>query len=169
VAFAVPLGGIVPLGNVVTATATDTAGNTSQLAAGVVVTGIDSVGDGIPDAWRRAHFGGSGTTTNSLSCAACDPDHDGRSNLQEFLAGTDPNNAASVLHLSGVSINGPDILVSFTTVQGVTYRLDTRSSFGSGYWSILADQLLGTGGLLQLTDPGAATLPAGFYRLEARP
>ncbi len=54
---------------------------------GHIVIASDSVGDGIPDAWRQAYFLGDGTTTNSQSCATCDPDHDGFNNLQEYLAG----------------------------------------------------------------------------------
>jgi hypothetical protein len=54
----------------------------------------DSVGDGIPDWWRLQYFG-SGSTTNSSSCAACDPDGDGFSNLQEYNLGTDPTNSVS--------------------------------------------------------------------------
>jgi len=34
----------------------------------------DSVGDGISDWWRARYFASSGTTTNSQSCATCDPD-----------------------------------------------------------------------------------------------
>jgi uncharacterized repeat protein (TIGR03803 family) len=49
----------------------------------------DSIGDGIPDWWRLKYFG-SGTTTNSVSCASCDPNHDGYSNLQEYQNGTNP-------------------------------------------------------------------------------
>ncbi len=169
VGFAASLGAIVPIAYVITATATDVAGNTSQLATGTTVTATDSVHDGIPDAWRKAHFGGTGTTTNSLSCAVCDPDHDGRSNWQEFLSGTDPNSAASVLRVAGLTVNGPDIIVNFQSVQGITYRVDTRAALGAGTWSILADQILGTGGLLQVTHPGVATLPAGFYRVDALP
>jgi len=59
--------------------------NAVQLA-----TNYDSVGDGIPDWWRRQYFGGTGTSTNAQSCAACDPDGDGTNNLQEYLAVTDP-------------------------------------------------------------------------------
>ena len=62
---------------------------------GILCLGGDSVGDGIPDAWRRQFFGGTGTTTNSLSCAACDPDGDGVSNLDEYRRGTSPTNAQS--------------------------------------------------------------------------
>ena len=54
----------------------------------------DSVGDGIPDWWRLQYFG-SATTTNTSSCASCDPDGDGFSNLQEFLRGSDPTDPSS--------------------------------------------------------------------------
>jgi outer membrane lipoprotein-sorting protein len=58
-----------------------------------IITQIDSVGDGIPDWWRRHYFGGSGTTTDSTSCASCDPDGDGSPNLQEYQQGTNPTNS----------------------------------------------------------------------------
>jgi len=73
---------------------------------GILCLGGDSVGDGIPDAWRRQFFGGTGTTTNSLSCAACDPDGDGVSNLDEYRRGTSPTNAQSkniALHANSVT------------------------------------------------------------------
>jgi alpha-tubulin suppressor-like RCC1 family protein len=56
-----------------------------------VTIATDSVGDGIPDWWRQQYFGGDGTTTDSTSCASCDPDGDGLTNLQEYQAGRDPN------------------------------------------------------------------------------
>jgi hypothetical protein len=62
---------------------------------------VDSVGDGIPDWWRAQFFGGTGSTTNNQSCAACDPDVDGMSNLQEYLADTNPTNNASLLAIVG--------------------------------------------------------------------
>jgi hypothetical protein len=55
---------------------------------------IDTVGDGIPNWWRAQYFS-SGTTTDSTSCASCDPDRDGFSNFQEAYFGTDPTNSAS--------------------------------------------------------------------------
>jgi hypothetical protein len=74
--------------------------------------GADTVGDGIPDWWRALYFGGSGTTTNSSSCASCDPDGDGISNLEQYLRGTNPTNS-----LSGQDIffvNGTTGLDSYT-------------------------------------------------------
>jgi len=36
-------------------------------------------------------------------------------------------------------------------------------------WVPLADQLVGTGGTIQITDPGAATLCQRFYRVVVLP
>lgn len=49
---------------------------------------LSTVGDGIPDTWKIAH----GFSTTDPSVAGQDPDHDGLTNLEEYLAGTDPNN-----------------------------------------------------------------------------
>jgi hypothetical protein len=167
--FSASLGAMVPIGQIITATVTDPAGNTSPLCPGVAITAVDSVGDGIPDAWRAAHFSGSGTTTNSQSCATCDPDHDGMNNLQEFLAGTNPTNAASVLRISALTHTSTDATLSFQSVTGIVYRVETRDGLRLGAWSILLDGILGTGGAMQITDPGVMILPEQFYRIAAEP
>ena len=50
----------------------------------------DTVGDGIPDWWRLEYFG-TPTTTNSSSCASCDPENDGFTNLEKFQDGLNPS------------------------------------------------------------------------------
>ena len=50
---------------------------------------IDSDADGIADSWERTYF------TNLAQNATADFDHDGASNLQEFLDGTNPTNSVS--------------------------------------------------------------------------
>lgn len=166
VSFTAKLAGRVPAGRIVTATATDLAGNTSGMSGGVAVTTTSSVNDCIPNAWRALYFGGSGTTTNSQSCATCDPDHDGMNNLQEFLAGTNPTNAASVLRLNAISSNASNNVASFMSAPGTVYRVLYRDDLASGFWSIAADQVVGTGTNIFITDPSVFLTPQRFYRLQ---
>src|ERR1035441_7128180 len=50
--------------------------------------------NGLPLAWELTYFGATGVDPNA------DPDHDGQSNLQEYLAGTNPTNTADVLEIT---------------------------------------------------------------------
>jgi hypothetical protein len=88
---------------------------------------VDHVGDGVPDAWRALYFPDvdpTGLTTNSVSCAACDPDGDGMNNFGEFTAGTHPRDSNSALRIISVTHQaGVGTTVSWTTVPGKKYQL----------------------------------------------
>ena len=56
----------------------------------------DSDNDHIPDWWMQEHFGHMSSQAYDHSFASDDPDEDGYTNLQEFHAGTDPNNQANI-------------------------------------------------------------------------
>jgi hypothetical protein len=62
---------------------------------------FDSVGDGIPDAWRAQHFGGNGQSTNATSSATADPDSDGIANLLEYAGNLNPNASNTTAALLG--------------------------------------------------------------------
>lgn len=154
----------------ITATATDPAGNTSPFSSGTLISSTDSVGDGIPNAWRAAFFGGSGNTTNTPgTCATCDPDHDGFTNLQEYHAGTNPTNAASALRIASVQKSGNDSVISFVSVAGKIYRIEVKDEIQLATWTLLVDQIVGTGSPIFITDPGASSLPKRFYRALVLP
>jgi Tol biopolymer transport system component len=124
----------------------------------------DTVGDGIPDEWRAYYFGGTGTTTNSQSCATCDPDGDGMSNLQEFLAGTDPTNPSSVLSLQVTSVtSGGSITLSWPAVPGKIYSVQYTESLGAPDWLNAPGDVTLVG--LQGSYPVSPAQPAGFYRV----
>ncbi len=56
---------------------------------GAAIT-YDSDGDGIPDWWTQQYFGHATGQAGDLSRAGDDPDHDGLTNLQKYILGTNP-------------------------------------------------------------------------------
>ncbi len=48
-----------------------------------------------PSDWQKKYFGGESCADDALCGDAADPDHDGLTNVEEYRAGTDPNNADS--------------------------------------------------------------------------
>ncbi len=99
---------------------------------------IDDDGDGMADSWELAHFG------NLNQAGIEDPDFDKVSNLQEFLDGTDPNDASSgFFHLTivqdgGLVTRSPD-LPGYTNGQSVTLTAiaSSNESFHAWFGSIL--------------------------------
>ena len=114
-------------------------------------------------AWRLAHFG---TIANSgIAADTADPDGDGMTNAQEFVCGTDPNDRASVPKISSLVKSGYDVIVSFPTVLGKTYRVERSSTLQSGSWTAVQDDIAGTGGTVQVTDTGGAAQLKQFYHI----
>ena len=77
-------------------------------------------------AWPRA----------SADDAALDADHDGMTNLQEYLAGTDPQDAASRF-TNAITLDGGVPSVRFIARAGRGYTVQFSDTLGS--WSKLAD------------------------------
>jgi hypothetical protein len=81
----------------------------------------DSDSDGMPDGWEVQYFG---SPTNAQPEG--DPDGDGSDNFTEYVAGTLPNNAASVFKVTSftapVSSEAPFIL-NWNTVAGRLYSV----------------------------------------------
>jgi hypothetical protein len=159
-------------------TALQTGGGGTWLAYRLVSANpnLDSVGDGIPNWWRQLYFGGNGTTTNVPgSCATCDPDGDGMSNLQEYLAGTNPTNTASTFRITSVMSTGANLLVTWTMGSGKTNALQVTPGDGSGNFSTnsFADIFTVTntiGTVTNYLDLGAATnVPSRYYRVRLVP
>ena len=78
---------------------TNSIGMVASTPAILNVNGPDSDGDGIPDSWMLQNFGHPTGLAADHSRAQDDPDGDGMSNLQEYLAGTNPLDPQSCLKL----------------------------------------------------------------------
>ncbi|BCU78091.1 glycoside hydrolase family 30 protein [Luteolibacter sp. LG18] len=115
--------------------------------------------------WRLQYF--NVTSDSGIAADAMDADGDGMVNLQEFISGTDPTNADSVLRVSRVQSGQPGMQVTFTSVSGKTYDVEYTDDLNAGVWSVLRIHLVGTGGPIQIVDPNAATVSRRFYRIVA--
>src|SRR5262249_13840905 len=81
----------------------------------------DRDNDGLPDAWENAHG-----LIVGVNDAALDPDQDGLNNLQEYLAGTDPQNGQSSLRIEALK-RGSEILLRFTAQTNRAYIVQLRT------------------------------------------
>ena len=70
----------------------------------------------------------------------------------------DPN-----LSISRIAKVGGDIRMQFNRLLGRNYQVESKDDI-MGSWSVLSNDIAGTGSGLQAVDTGAATLPQRFYR-----
>ena len=135
----------------------------STIQDGLITVGnrtTSSWHDGIPDTWRLLYFG---TVSNALSAAGADPDGDGASNWQEFVAGTNPLDATSVFQfLPGLSASGSGFTLQWPSVVNKTYSVQSSSST-DGNWTTVASGLIGNSQVLQWADTNASA-STRFYR-----
>ncbi|MGA2684936.1 MAG: S8 family serine peptidase [Verrucomicrobiota bacterium] len=121
---------------------------------------VDTDGNGLPDWWELEYFGHlTGTDPNA------DPDHDGMSNLAEWIAGTNPTNAVSCLRASVLSVtNASGVVVGWSSVTGKLYWLARSTNLLTGF-STISTNITATAPTNILTDTTA--LPGGtyFYRV----
>jgi subtilisin family serine protease len=124
---------------------------------------VDTDLNGLPDWWELEYFGHLGTDPNA------DPDHDGMSNLAEWLAGTNPTNAASSLRLTLLSVsNINNVMLGWPSVAGKTYQLKRSTNLLAGFDTVISANIAATPPTNVFTT---VNLPgnASFYRVGVKP
>jgi len=100
----------------------------------------------------------------SSSTDSADPDGDGMNNWQEWIAGTDPTNALSVLRMLAPTSRVPGITVQWQSANGVTYFLQRSTNLNSPF-TTLATDLFGYPGVFRYDDLSATGPGPYFYRV----
>ena len=139
-----------------------------RIAGGTVDIGayeFQSPASTISYAWLQQ----SGLPTDG-SADDADTDHDGHNNWQEWMAGTNPTNALSVLRLASPVITPTHVTLTWTSVTNRTYTLEQTTNLGGApAFSVLRSNLAGLPGTTSWTDTNAPVSSPRFYQLRVSP
>jgi hypothetical protein len=143
--------GWISLSNTVAHVQTDT------IAAGALDV------NGLPIAWELQNFGTTGVDPNG------DPDHDGMSNLQEYLAGTNPNDANSNLKITAYAFasGGVNASLTWNSVTTRYYYLQESLNLSTNVWKDSGLGLIASSGSSTSGSFADTNAPVRFYRVQA--
>ena len=101
----------------------------------------------------------------------CDPfafsDHDGMNNWQEWIAGTDPTDAASRLAILAAAKANEAITITWSSVTTRTYSVERASDLGShSGFAVVRSGIAGQAGTTTFADTTAPGLGPLFYRVR---
>jgi len=118
--------------------------------------------DGLDDAFQRTYFP---LFTAPNAAPTADPDGDGMNNLAEYIAGTNPTNAASVFKLLSPTNSPAGTAVRWLSVAGKSYQVLSRTNLLTGSWRTNGTAVTATGTNTQYLDAGG-TNGVRFYRVQ---
>ncbi|MCC6823298.1 MAG: hypothetical protein IT579_21420 [Verrucomicrobia subdivision 3 bacterium] len=128
---------------------------------------VDTDADGLPNWWEDQY----GLSQTNAADATLDLDGDGASNLHEFLAGTKPNDAASVFRITALQPAGGDRRVTWTTVGGKSYVVQTNGDVSNAFgdFSPLIPAPGAGESVTNFVDSSGTTNGLRYYRVRLEP
>jgi YD repeat-containing protein len=135
----------------------DASGN---LVRRTVIAFTDTDKDFMDDAWEMHYFG-------SLERdGSADFDHDGQSDLAEFLAGTDPADPSSVLKVTrAVPAAGAGYTIEWASVPGRRYQVQYKDDLNQLSWSDLGGPVTAAASRATRPDDTVPAKAHRFYRV----
>jgi YD repeat-containing protein len=122
----------------------------------------DADGNGLPDAWELQYFGHTGVNPND------DPDRDGFSNLQEYIADTNPLDSNSYLRITSAQLSTNGVQINWSGgVQARQYLQRNSSIGGTNTWVNIQTAQPPTAINGSYADP-PTTNKASFYRIRVQ-
>jgi uncharacterized repeat protein (TIGR01451 family) len=132
---------------------------------------LDMDGDGMPNNWETEH--GINAFVNNPTG---DADEDGSSNLDEYLAGTDPSRADSLLRCVSLTARAMPVAVTWVSVPGKNYRIAWSPDLKQPWSDAVDGVLCATGTVALWYDTGwpktaafSTNQPQRFYRIKVVP
>jgi hypothetical protein len=153
------------------------AGNNAYVKTPIDLDGNPRISSGTVDMGAYEFQGSSGSSAfhswlasyglpSDGSADYVDSDGDGMNNWQEWIAGTNPTDAASALRMVSATRNGNDVQVTWQSILGIGYFLQrTTNLSATPSWSNIVTNLPGQNTITGFTDTNAAALSPLFYRV----
>ena len=142
---------------------------TKDLVGGtnVTFTGIYTFPDvnhnGISDDWEMYYFGEVSTNRTQKT----DSDHDGMTDYAEFIAGTDPTNAASKLIFTSVTpITNHSVQIQWAAIPGRSYQVQTSTNLNT--WTPISGWLQAASSPMTFSTTNS-TERTRLYRVQVLP
>lgn len=126
-----------------------------------VVRDLDTDTDGLPDDWEQFHF------ANLTNTASADFDSDGASNESEFLADTDPTEAASVFRIATGQPSATQSELRWPNLPSRGFEVDCSDNLIT--WQTITNPALVFPTPTQASWSERTNAPARFYRVRALP
>ena len=123
----------------------------------------DRDGDGMLDTWETQF----GFDPDDAADAFEDLDGDGWNNLDEFLAGTVPNDATSYLSLTIDRVVTDTVTLRFNALQGREYSIEYSDSLDGNSWTKVRDLQPDADGDREETAP--VSEDTGYFRIAVKP
>ncbi|HXT41128.1 MAG TPA: matrixin family metalloprotease [Candidatus Angelobacter sp.] len=121
--------------------------------------------DGLDDRFQRQYFA---LFTASEAGPGADPDGDTFNNQDEYIAGTNPTNALSLLKIDSIVMNAGGSTIAWQSGPGRNYRVWSRRDVANDPWQTVGSPVASGGASTQFTD-ASATNGFRFYRVQALP
>ena len=116
-----------------------------------------------PDPFR-AWLAQYGLATDG-SADFADFDGDGMNNWQEWVAGTNPTNANSVLQLHAPVLRLPGLQLRWSSTSGQSYFVQRTTNLAAPVWLNVGTDIPGAAGTTAYTDTTGPSLSGAFYRV----
>jgi hypothetical protein len=152
---------------VVTNAAIVTPGVPSSFANLTVLADTD--GDGMPDTWETTYSFNPGSPADATG----DADGDHMTNVEEYRAGTNPQDNLSFLRIESIEselATTGSMRVSFLAVSNRTYAVEYRDTLIPGAWTPMPQvSPATTNRMIEMIDSPPATISKRYYRLAIPP
>lgn len=116
----------------------------------------DTDSDGLLDTWEITQFG------NLDHTAEGDSDGDGRSNLDEYTAGTDPTESSSRFEVLGVTYTGNSVVIRWSAVADRVYNIYWTADLTQSF-TLIASGIQGSTNEYTHTSKQLPT--SGYYKM----